>query len=228
MNLSLPQQAATGSRTNAQLRDEATQRMIATAIRLIAEKGASRVSLVDVGREAGYSHSLPNYYFETKSGLLQQVYTHIIQAAGGKIVRWCRKTLPDPVRPGMSNVRATIRAYLALVGEDPAATRAMHILWAEAVSSLPELLDIVRPMNKRTLDFFGAELREAMRRGEIDPQTDVDMMSLLIMSTLRGAVAQHMADPEQVDLNQVAEALIALLDRGIGIKPNALAGEVRP
>ena len=46
-------------RTNAELREEAISRMTLTAIRLIAEHGAAKLSLVDVGREAGFSHSCP-------------------------------------------------------------------------------------------------------------------------------------------------------------------------
>ena len=73
------------SRTNAELRDEAIGRMTTTAMRLVAARGAARLSLVDVGRESGYSHSLPNYYFGSKKGLLLHVYRYIVHNARDKI-----------------------------------------------------------------------------------------------------------------------------------------------
>ncbi len=208
-------------RTNAQLRDEAIQRMMDTTVRLIAARGASRLSLVDVGREAGYSHSLPNYYFRSKRGLLVRVCAHIVDRANAGIPRWARAHATEPIRTGLSNVKATIRGYLGLSQADPTASRALHVLWSEAISSLPELLEVVRPRNRQSVEFFRTELQAAIRRGEIDPDTDIDMLALLIMSALRGSVAQYMADPERVDLIRVAEALVTLLDRACGVHPVA-------
>lgn len=206
-------------RTNAELRDEAIQRMMETSIRLIAERGAARLSLVDVGRESGYSHSLPNYYFRSKRGLLMQVCAFIIERANERIPRWARAHAIEPIRPGLSNVKATIRAYLGLTQDNPSTSRVLHVLWSEAVSSLPELLEAVRPRNRQSVEFFRAELQTAIRRGEIDPDTDVDMLALLIMSALRGSVAQYMADPDRVDLIRVSEALVTLVDRAYGVRP---------
>src|SRR5690606_32663532 len=76
------QQTATAARdmarTNLELREEATDRMVKAAIELVAEKGASRLTLAEVGRRAGYSHTLPNYYFKNKTNLLSLVYSNII------------------------------------------------------------------------------------------------------------------------------------------------------
>lgn len=215
-------------RTNAELRDEAIQRMMGTSVRLIAARGASRLSLVDVGRESGYSHSLPNYYFRSKRGLLMQVCAFIIERANRRIPHWARQHTREPVRPGLSNVKATIRGYLGLTRADPTASRALHVLWAEAISSLPELLEAVRPRNRQSVEFFRTELQIAIRRGEIEPDTDVDTLALLIMSALRGSVAQYMADPERVDLHRAAEALIALIERAYGVRPEPDSKEHSP
>ncbi len=87
-------------RTNAELREEATSRMIDTAIRLVAERGATRLSLVDVGRESGYSHSLPNYYFKTKKRLLVEVYARIVANFQQRAKVWAKAHARTPLRPG--------------------------------------------------------------------------------------------------------------------------------
>ncbi len=207
-------------RTNAELRDEAIGRMTTTAMRLVAERGAARLSLVDVGRESGYSHSLPNYYFGSKKGLLLHVYRYIVHNARDKIRNWYRVRLPGQVRPGMSSIGATVRGYLCLVHQDPTGSRAMHVLWSESISSMPELIEAVRPMNRRFVEFFDEELRFAIERGEIDADVDVEALSLLLAASVRGVVAQYMVDPERVDLQRVGDALLALLERGVGARRN--------
>jgi len=207
-------------RTNAALREEAIRRMTLTAIRLIAEQGAARLSLVDVGREAGFSHSLPNYYFGSKKGLLLHVYSFLVKGAPGKIGRWWRARQLGHIRPGLPHIRATIRGYLGLVEDDPAPSRAWHVLWSESISSMPELLESVRAMNRRFVDFFAQELKVAIERGEADPDIDVEALAMLLAAAVRGVVAQYMVDPERVDPQRIADTLIMLLDRGIGMKTN--------
>lgn len=202
-------------RTNAELRDEAIARMLQTAIRLIAERGATRLSLVDVGREAGYSHSLPNYYFGSKAGLLRQVYAHIIGGARPRIRDWARRHHPERIRPGLGNIRATVLAYLGLIGDDPTGARAMHVLWSESISSMPELVDAVQPWNRLFVEFFDQQLRVGIARGEVTPELDVESVAILLAAVLRGAVAQMLADPQQVDIERLATAAARLIERGV-------------
>ncbi|MEY4871118.1 MAG: hypothetical protein RLZZ563_448 [Pseudomonadota bacterium] len=53
---------------------QTTRRALLDAARaLIAERGVDGVSVVEVGRRAGVSHSLINAYFDGKSGLIREV-----------------------------------------------------------------------------------------------------------------------------------------------------------
>lgn len=201
-------------RTNAELREEATGRMIETAIRLVAERGATRLSLVDVGREAGYSHSLPNYYFKTKKRLLVEVYARIVGNFQQRAKTWAKAHARTPLRPGLSHLESTIGAYCNLATQGPGA-RAMHALWAESISAMPELLEEVRPLNHRSLEMFEEQIRIAIQRGEIDAGVDVESLAVMIFGMLRGAVAQWLIDPERVDLSRVADVAIAVLHKGL-------------
>ena len=147
-----------------------------------------------------------------------------MQGVSGKIVRWWHKRGFGKIRRGLPNIRATIRGYLGLVDDDPTPSRAWHVLWSESISSMPELLEVVRPMNRRFVDFFERELRVAIELGEADPGVDVEALSLLVAASLRGAVAQYMVDPQRVNLPRIADALIALLDRGVATQTNIHRG----
>lgn len=206
-------------KTNAELREVAISRMIQTAIRLIARDGASKLSLVDVGRESGYSHSLPNYYFKTKQKLLLEVYAFIVGRFRTRATAWAREHIAGRITPGLENIDATVRAYLALVRVDPERSRAMNVIWAESFSSMPGLLEEVRPANARTLLFFEEEIRIGIAKGEIDPSFDPKALAMVIVSTLRGAVSQYLLDSDGVNLDTVADTLVALLRKGVRPAP---------
>ncbi|KQP39875.1 TetR/AcrR family transcriptional regulator [Pseudorhodoferax sp. Leaf274] len=210
-----PEDPGDTPKTNAELREVAISRMVQTAIRLIARDGASRLSLVDVGRESGYSHSLPNYYFKTKEKLLLEVYGFIVGRFRTRATAWAREHIPGRITPGLLNIDATIRSYLALVRVDPERSRAMNVIWAESFSTMPGLLKEVRPANARTLLFFEEEIRTGMAKGEIDQAIDPQGLAMVIVSTLRGAVSQYLLDPDGVNLDIVADTLVALLRKGV-------------
>jgi AcrR family transcriptional regulator len=206
-------------RTNAELREEAVRRMLETAITMIAEGGVGKLSLVDVGRRAGYSHSLPNYYFKSKSRLLVDVYDFIIRRARGRISAFAKANTPHRIRPGLQNVLATVQAYLRLSEVDLTTAKAMNAIVSEGVSSMPDVLPAVRAQNQLLQDFFEAEIRQGITRGEIDPDLDVEALALMICALLRGAVGQWRLDPERVDFDRLARTVCLVLSRAVARPP---------
>jgi AcrR family transcriptional regulator len=207
--------AAPRQRSNSDLREEATGRMLTTAIRLIAEKGASKLSLVDVGRESGYSHSLPNYYFKTKTRLLLEVYRFISGSFQVRARALSKDRQARPIKPGLDSIESTIRSYLGLASSDPMRSQAMNVLWGESFSSMPALLQAVRPLNRRTLAMFAEQVRAGIRQGEIDPQIDAEAAAVLILALLRGGVGQHLLEPSRADLERLTETAVGFLRRGL-------------
>jgi len=212
MNLP-PDTAEADTRTNAELREAAVSRMLETAIRLIASHGAAKLSLVDVGRESGYSHSLPNYYFKTKKGLLLQVYERILTGFRVHMREWARTRSPVRVRPGLSNVEATIRAYTSLCGGER--SKAMHVLWAESFSSTPDLQAIVRPFNEQAIQNLMDQVQIGMARREIRADVDPAVVGTIVLAALRGIAAQALIEPDTVNLEQTGETLIKILRHGL-------------
>ena len=202
-------------RTNGELREEATGRMIDTAIRLIAERGAARLTLVDVGKAAGYSHSLPNYYFKSKLGLLLAVYRFISETASERARAWIRARHPTPVEPGMDSLEAIVRSYLGLAAGDPTPSRVMNVLWSEAATSMPELIDTVQPSSRSYLAHYEAQVRAGIARGEIDPAVDPASVAVLVLALLRGVASQELLEPTRVDLAHIADVAVALLRKGL-------------
>src|SRR3546814_2607077 len=103
-------------RTKEERRHESESRLLAAAVKLIAEKVANGFTLAEVGHEAGYSRSRPGHYFETKEALLARVVEHITQQSLAAIVD------PD-VEPGIESMRARWTRSLSAEGLDRTSTR---------------------------------------------------------------------------------------------------------
>lgn len=203
------------ARTNLELREEATARMLKATIELVAEKGASRLTLAEVGRKAGYSHTLPNYYFKNKATLLTLVYANIISRFRDYMGRWTKSRPTAERKAGFASFLTLVKGYLEGARTDSPRARATHVLWAESFSSMPELLDEVRRNNQDTIVTIAAHIRTGIERGEIRPDVDADALALVVIGALRGIVSQRLIDPASTDMDRVAHTLVDLLAHGL-------------
>jgi GTP cyclohydrolase I len=62
------------------------------------------------------------------------------------------------------------------------------------------------------------QIRIGIQRGEIDPEVDPEALAVVIFALMRGAVAQHLLDPERVSLERVTESVMSMLRRGILVR----------
>lgn len=203
--------ARTG-KTNRQLREEAVERMIEAAVTLVATKGAARLSLVEVGRLAGYSHTLPNYYFKSRHELLRCAYARSVGAFRRSTA--ARRDVPKPPEAADTAVFDTVRAYLRGERTAPTAARAVNLIAAEAVASLPELLPAVRAQNEGMLFLLQGRLEAAAAAGRLRPGLASRAGAVLVLAALRGLMSQQLMAPESPDAAEAAELLCALLGEG--------------
>ncbi len=193
--------------------------MIHATIELVAEKGASKLTLVEVGRRAGYSHTLPNYYFKTKENLLSGVYSNIISRFREWLVVWMKKRPAARRKAGLASFLTLIEGYLEGTRVDSPRARATHVLWAESFSSMPELLDEVRASHRQTVESIAMHIQMGQARGEIRADIDPDVMAQIVIGALRGVVSQKLIDPDQTDLDRISQTLVSLFGHGVGTQP---------
>ncbi|GAA5232502.1 TetR/AcrR family transcriptional regulator [Verticiella sediminum] len=197
--------------TNQQLRQQAVDRMIEAAIALIAVKGAAGLTLVDVGRAAGYSHTLPNYYFKSKNELLRQAYGRSVGAFRRRSGAWRRQALRAPVRDDA--LFSTMLAYVHGGCADPAGARAVNLIAAEAVTSLPGLLPEVRLQNERMLALLQDRI-EAGACGTGAAEAPASIEALLVLAALRGLVSQHLLGVPAADVDAAVRMLHGFIEGG--------------
>lgn len=203
------------ARTNLELREEATARMVKATIELVAEKGASRLTLAEVGRKAGYSHTLPNYYFKNKNNLLSLVYSNIISRFRDHMTAWTRSRPTARRKAGLASLMTLVEGYMEGAKTDSPRARATHVLWAESFSSMPELLGEVRKNNNETIFLIADHIRTGIARGEIRQDVDADALALILIGTLRGIVSQKLIDPQHADMDRISQTLVGVLLNGI-------------
>lgn len=210
-----PPPAPVTARTNHELREEAKARMVKATIELIAEKGASRLTLAEVGRKAGYSHTLPNYYFKNKTNLLLLVYADITARFRDHMKSWTR-TRPTPQRKaGLASLLTLVRGYIEGTKMSSPRARATHALLGESFSAMPELLGEVRQSNDESRSTIADYIRAGIERGEIREGVDADALAIIVIGTLRGAVSQKLIDSDNTDMDRIASTLVDLLQHGL-------------
>lgn len=193
-------------RTQAERREEAERLILDAATRLVAEKGLDEFTLADAGEAAGYSRGLPAHYFRSKADLLGAIAEHIRQ--------WFFAGLDEraQARPGLGNLIAAIDFYFDICRTDRPMMHALHTVLAGALHK-PALAASIARFNRDSSALTEASIRAGIANGEIRRGIDAKAWSVLVLTSVRGIIAQWLVDPEHLDLSALRDNLVASLER---------------
>lgn len=122
------------ARAGREARKQATRRALMDAARtLAAERGVDGVSVVEVGRRAGVSHSLINGYFDGKAGLIAAVVRDL---NAPQVVRTAE--IADGPGRAEERLRAILLGWAAFDLADPQLLRVLQAHswnWSEAAEA---------------------------------------------------------------------------------------------
>ncbi len=181
-------------------RDDASLRehLIATAARLIDERGSAGLSVRDIAREAQVADGALYNYFEDKDDLLAQaLLAHVATVLGQ-----ASDLLPPPgtatvaenlaqfVERGIAVLVRVIPAFAGLLSQ-PGALRRFHDLVGgdAAFEGAPDAASSVAEAEGRGLpDILLRYLLAEQRLGRIDPGADVAAASILLVGAVHGQV----------------------------------------
>lgn len=203
-------------RTQADRRATSEQRIIDAAMRVIGRKGTDRLTLSEVGAEAGYSRGLPAHLFGNKEGLLLRVVERYMSHIMGRT----HFSLPDwESGKGLKQLRTIIQTWTATGVRFPEYYRTYVILSGEAVRQESNRMGVtlrarIRQMNSRTREELGRYLGQGRKHGELAQDVDPDHAAMLIMSTLSGLLSFWVLDPKAFDLRKATDRCLEdLLER---------------
>jgi AcrR family transcriptional regulator len=195
-------------RTHAERREEAEQRMLDAAVRIVAEHGLEYLTLAECGEAAGYSRGLAAHYFGSKDSLISEIATHIVANYAQRL-------------RGSSGGRKGLDGYLYSIGFyiDNGRNRMLELRAFNAVlgSSLtnPKISGAIADLNRRSVDAFAEGLRICIKQGSVRPDIDPVAEATLALSMLRGLMSQWLIDPQGVDLDAAKAELLESLRRSL-------------
>lgn len=195
-------------RTQAERRSEAERRLIRAAVDIVAAQGLERFTLAEVGEAAGYSRGLPAHYFGSKDGLVATLAEHIVGGFGVGLGRIEKHAL------GLERLIGIVSFYFDSAAKDPTTTRALFAVLGEAVTNNAVRARIAN-LNAHSAKAFEANLKAGIAAGHVRRSLNARAQATLILSGLRGAVAQWLIDPETIDLRALKNEFIASLKRNL-------------
>lgn len=180
------------------------------AIRSIASKGFTAVTVAMICEEAGFSRGLIGHYFKGKDDLLLEA----IQGVSSELADANRRAAKSAGKDPIERLHAVVKSSFS----PPGFTREKVLVWVALAGNAPwspQLAAIYRDLwrNYRT-GIAGLMKRAAQARG-VD--IDADLAALTFSQMIEGFWVGWAADPVAVDKARAEKACHELVDRMLGI-----------
>jgi AcrR family transcriptional regulator len=200
---SMPHGEPAGRRTQAERTAVSNSRLLAAAVKVIADKGYRAASLQAIGEVAGYSRGLVSHRFGSKEGLLKVLLKSIPDL-------WAERVRDIS---GLDALKATTIAHRFAITVTPDSVRALFMVMYEAQGELTELLEGFVERDHMHRERFEKILRSGQRDKTIRKDLDVPSAALIYFSVLRGLTMTWLMDREGVDLDKVYAEIDRLFAR---------------
>ncbi|HEX5040236.1 MAG TPA: TetR/AcrR family transcriptional regulator [Candidatus Limnocylindria bacterium] len=193
------------ARATASHATEMRRRILEGAHRAMLEGGYRGTTMPEIAAAAGVSVGLLYRYFTSKEQLYLAMCEAVTQAQLDELAVELSR-ISDP--------RERLASAVGLFVDSLEAERWGAIIttgWAEADVN-PELRDLLRRRCDQIRAFAAMFLREGVARGEVDPDADVEELSLAVTMLMDGVVAHQAEQGDRFDPALVRRSVNALLD----------------
>jgi AcrR family transcriptional regulator len=189
-------------RTQAERTALSEDRLMAAALKLVAERGYERTSLQAIGDAAGYSRGLVSHRFGSKEGLLWAMFERTFS-------EWRTERLLPRVgaRVGVEALHAVVAASRAALQGAPDTMRGFYAMLFESVGALEVLRPKVAEFHRRQRKGLAAWIAAGIAAGNVRADTDAVRAAELFTAMLRGAAYQWLLDPRGVDIERLHDAI---------------------
>ncbi|MDE0063853.1 MAG: TetR/AcrR family transcriptional regulator [Gammaproteobacteria bacterium] len=187
-----------GRRSQAERVRQSEDALYEATIKLIARLGPSRLTVAEIGKEAGLSPAQVTHRFGSKDQLLHATARKIMELLISELVH------PD-VKPGreLRTLETKGEIYLNEVVARTDLVLAQSRLIVESQSSYPELQKIVRDLNRQAKELTINVLAPLQKRGEIRPDFDLESFAVMYIGMMRGVASQYLVEHKDIDLDRV-------------------------
>jgi AcrR family transcriptional regulator len=182
-----------GSRglTQAERSAESSQRLLASAIALIAEKGFERTTAAEIGERAGYSRAMVRARYGTKEALLESLLHSEFEPMFFKT----HITADN----GLDTVLGQLDHLATQAAEKPELLKAFFTLCFETVGPVHGLSAWMRAWLSEYSARTAAAILDGQRDGSIRTELDVEVETKRIITYGLGLAFRWTLEPDQVD-----------------------------
>ena len=176
---------------------ESSQRLLASAIALIAEKGFERTTAAEIGERAGYSRAMVRARYGTKVALLESLLHSEFEPMffGTEIT----------ADNGLDAVLGQLDHLAAQAAEKPELLKAFFTLCFETVGPVQGLTTWLRGWLAQYRATTTEAFLEGQRDGSIRPELDVEVETKRIITYGLGLAFRWILEPDHMDF--VAELI---------------------
>ncbi|MDD2465815.1 MAG: TetR family transcriptional regulator [Desulfobulbus sp.] len=179
---------------------ETRRNIIDAAVRVIAQHGVANASLTDIAQEAGVTRGAIYWHFNNKADLLNSLWEHVLEFYAPLTEASERMDEPDP----LGKLEELYISFFAGMVDDPLQQQLFRILFDEGDRSKDTEAIRQRHDQLRRERYQGLQLvfRNAIRRGQVPCEFDVQMGTVTLFSLIHGLIANWVMNPELVDIKR--------------------------
>ncbi|MGC4958365.1 TetR family transcriptional regulator [Actinomadura citrea] len=193
--------------TRAERRQRTREELVASAMRLFAERGVASTSVEAIAETAGYSRGAYHSNFETKEEVLDAVVARVVGSLEPELVAVLRDQ-----GSVLERLAAYVRGFLSYCARRPVETRALVAVVAHRTTAAADAYD---ELVAASLADVITLLEEGQRNGEMRG-FDLVMMAAMLRRTL-DAEGLRVAHGAPVDA--VSDELVATFSRATRSAP---------
>jgi TetR/AcrR family transcriptional repressor of bet genes len=184
--------------------DQSKELLLETALTLLKDRGAAKVTVAAVAEAAGCAKGLVHYHFKTKQKLWESVARHL---ADTRASTWTTALAVPTVSEAVS------RSWDLLVEESANGTTLAWISLSGPGSPLPD--HSVNAMFRGFGEAIGGTLTDLLQSLSVDLRVPIDEVTALLTSVIAG-VGLHLLQerPEDTLENAYAAAWLGILSLG--------------
>ncbi len=195
-----PTRALRGRRALRPSGDDREQAILATAERLLEERGLAGISVDDLAKGAGLSRPTFYFYFKSKEAVLLSLLEPVIERADSEFDGAVQRLPEDPRRVWRNGIKAFFTAF--------SSHRALARAATEALATSSELRSVWLGFMQKWIDLTAAMITAERARGAA-PETipAADLATSLNQMNERTMMAALAAETPAVDEDRVVDTL---------------------
>lgn len=196
--------------------EDTRDRILESAVELIASEGIDDVRIARVAMRAGVSTALVHHYFATREDLLEQALLHSFSLAAEERFG---EDAGEGARAGTAaeGLAHAIRTSLPEPGESEREWVLWVELWLRAVRD-PDLQPVAAALYARYRAWLAAVIRAGVESGEFDPVDPGDVADHA-MALLDGFGLRALLRDPTMDLARARRTIAGLLAPKLGVDP---------